>query len=65
MEKKNLKIEKKNVKYLGYKECGERYENFNDSSHCSYSYILCTLKKNWKLKKCKILSVHRMSEWYE
>lgn len=66
MEKKILKIEKKNVKYLGYKECGEGYENFKESSHCSYSYILCTLKKkieNWK--KCKISSVHRMSEWYE
>ena len=50
-EKKILKLKKKNVKYLGYKECGEGYENFKESSHCSYSYILCTLKKKLKIEK--------------
>ena len=36
MEKKILKIEKKNVKYLGYKECGEGYDTLFILLHSLY-----------------------------
>ena len=46
MEKKILKIEKKNVKYLGYKECGEGYDTLFILLHSLYPQ-----KKKLKIEK--------------